>query len=245
MQRTGNHNARRNRRRSPVRFVGIAVAAMVLAGAVLFALLPKAEGLLDTGTVPSDPPQLKTADINTIGVPLRELLREHGMNRPMDISLEAVKSARLLRFFSEGIHIKSYVIALGSNPVPPKTKRGDNATPEGLYYVCEKNPGSSYHKSLKLSYPGVRDAKRGLDSGLITRSQHDAIVRAVARGRTPPMDTALGGDICIHGGGGCAVTSKGEVAVYDWTQGCIALSNDDVDELFAVVPVGTPVKIKP
>ena len=72
-------------------------------------------------------------------------------------------------------------------------------------------------------------------TSLISRAQHDAIVRAIKRKATPPQNTALGGDIYIHGNG----------ASSDWTWGCVALENEDIKELFDAVPVGTPVTIKP
>lgn len=145
------------------------------------------------------------------------------------------KSARRLELYSDGRVVRAYRVVLGGDPVRDKEREGDSRTPEGDFYVCVKNERSQFYRSLGLSYPNREDAERGLRDKLITRAQHDRIVRAIARRRTPPWDTPLGGEIYIHGGG----TSN------DWTRGCVALDNADMQELFDSVPVGTPVRIEP
>ncbi|MGE0127235.1 MAG: murein L,D-transpeptidase family protein [Blastocatellales bacterium] len=136
---------------------------------------------------------------------------------------------------------KTYQIALGSSPTGSKRKQGDGATPEGDYYITHKNARSKFYLSLGVSYPNVTDADRGLKDGLITKAQHQAIVTAF-RGKTkPPQNTKLGGDIFIHGGG----TGKLFGAIRDWTLGCVALENDEMKELFNLIPVKTTVRIAP
>jgi hypothetical protein len=144
------------------------------------------------------------------------------------------KSNRQLELYSDGRVVRAYAIALGTNPSDDKERQGDRRTPEGDFYVCMKNDRSQFYLSLGLSYPNEEDAARGLSAGLITRAQHDRIVRAVRRKQRPPWDTALGGEIMIHGGG----TGS------DWTWGCVALANADIKELFAAIPLGTPVRIE-
>lgn len=116
------------------------------------------------------------------------------------------------------------------------TRRDHWRTPEGVLYVVHKNPSSDFHKALVLNYPTIDDAERGLDRGLISRSEYDAIVQAQRDFRMPPMDTDLGGWIEIHGEGTNASTT--------WTRGCVALPNEDLDQLWPAVPVGTPVLIE-
>jgi len=135
---------------------------------------------------------------------------------------------------SSGAVVRRYKIGLGLSPVEYKIRQGDRRTPEGDFYVFTKNDKSTFYLSLGLSYPNIEDAERGLRDNLITRRQHDAIVRAIKRKATPPQNTALGGDIYIHGNG----------ASSDWTWGCVALENADMKELFDAVAVGTPVTIK-
>ena len=136
---------------------------------------------------------------------------------------------------------KTYGIALGNNPTAPKQRQGDGATPEGEYYITHRNPKSNYYLSLGLSYPNAQDAAAGLKRGLLSRAEHDAIVAAVGQQAKPPQNTKLGGDIFIHGGG----TGRLLGLVRDWTLGCVALENEDMKELFDLLPLKTPVKIVP
>jgi murein L,D-transpeptidase YafK len=145
------------------------------------------------------------------------------------------KGARRLTLYSDGERVRVFRAALGFEPSGDKVKQGDGRTPEGDFYVCMKNERSKFYLSLGLNYPNAEDAERGLRDGLITRAQHRRIVDAVARGAKPPWDTALGGEIFIHGGGTAS----------DWTWGCVALDNEHVKELFDAVPLGTHVRIDP
>lgn len=175
----------------------------------------------------------------------REIKKESGaqplaqraaMNLPLkNPRIVVLKSKRLLELYSDGAVVRTYKVGLGLNPVPDKIRQGDRATPEGDFYVFTKNNKSAYYLSLGISYPNAEDAERGLRDGLISRAQHDAIVKAIKRKTAPPQNTALGGDIYIHGNG----------ASSDWTWGCVALENEDIRELFEAVPLGTPVTIKP
>ena len=145
------------------------------------------------------------------------------------------KNKRMLELYSDGKLVRTYRVGLGLNPVPPKKRQGDHATPEGDYYVFVRNDRSAFYLSLGISYPNVADAERGVRDNLISKGQRDAIIGAIKRKARPPQNTALGGDIFIHGNG----------AGSDWTWGCVALENADIKELFDAVPVGTPVTIKP
>lgn len=145
------------------------------------------------------------------------------------------KGKRRLELYSDGAVVRTYKVGLGLNPVPGKVRQGDRATPEGEFYIFTKNNKSAFYLSLGISYPNIEDAERGLRDGLISRGVHDAIVKAINRKATPPQNTALGGDIYIHGNGSSS----------DWTWGCVALENVEMKELFEAVAVGTPVTIKP
>jgi lipoprotein-anchoring transpeptidase ErfK/SrfK len=130
----------------------------------------------------------------------------------------------------------------GYNAVADKERRGSSAnpdhwrTPDGSFFVIKKNPHSKFYKALLLNYPNAEDARRGLRRGLISKEQHDAIVQAERDFTSPPMSTALGGMIEIHGDG-TGVSSN-------WTQGCVALHNTHIDKLWAWVEAGTPVIIE-
>ena len=149
--------------------------------------------------------------------------------------IEVFKSRRELRLFDGEQLFKTYRVALGTNPVPAKTREGDRATPEGSYFICLKNPRSKFHLSLAISYPGPEDARRGRKADLISEEEAAAIVQAHAERKAPPWNTRLGGEVFIHGHG----------AAPDWTHGCIALDDGDIEELYRLVPVQTPITIFP
>jgi murein L,D-transpeptidase YafK len=132
------------------------------------------------------------------------------------------KSARRMFLYAHGSMVRSYRIALGHNPVGPKRREGDHRTPEGRYLIDEHNPDSAFHRSLHVSYPSAAD-----------------IARARAAGYSP------GGDVMIHGTrNGVGWLGRLHLA-RDWTDGCIAVSDAEMDELYRVVPDGTPIVIRP
>ena len=149
--------------------------------------------------------------------------------------LVITKSTRTITVFDGDKRIKSYKMVLGFDPNSDKQTEGDGRTPEGDFYVFTKNPESRFHLSLGVSYPGKEDAERGLKQELITQDEHDEILAAIAEQRMPLQKTKLGGEIYIHGGGTAS----------DWTDGCVALDNGQMTELFDAIPVGAKVTILP
>jgi murein L,D-transpeptidase YafK len=145
------------------------------------------------------------------------------------------KAQRKLFLYSAGKLVRTYRIGLGLSPVGDKVREGDRRTPEGEFYIFTKNNKSQFFLSLGVSYPNAAHAERGLRDGLINKTQYESILRALKAKKTPPQNTALGGDIYIHGNG----------AGSDWTWGCVALENEDIRELFDATKVGTPVVIQP
>ncbi len=145
------------------------------------------------------------------------------------------KKRRVLEVYDGDKLIKTYAVVLGFAPEGDKQREGDGKTPEGEFYIFTKNAESKFHLSLGLSYPSIDDAKRGLATGAIAKADHDEIVESIGKKIMPPQKTALGGEIYIHGGG----------VDNDWTWGCTAMKNEDIEELFAVLPIGTAVTINP
>jgi murein L,D-transpeptidase YafK len=145
------------------------------------------------------------------------------------------KTRRTLEVYDGGRLVKTFSMVLGFSPDGDKEIEGDGKTPEGEFYVATKNPQSRFHLSLGLSYPSKDDAVRGFKKALITKAEHDAILAALREGKMPPQKTALGGEIYIHGGG----IDK------DWTWGCVALRDEEIEQLFASIPLGTKVTILP
>lgn len=133
------------------------------------------------------------------------------------ISLVVNKSERLLIVYKKGLQYKTYPVGLGKSGSQDKLHAGDRATPEGRYRITKKLPKSSYHKALLINYPNEDDRRQfqiAKEKGLV------------------PEQTGIGGLIEIHGGGKDSMT-----------YGCIAMNNRDIDELFTIVKVGTPVSI--
>lgn len=145
------------------------------------------------------------------------------------------KSKRKLDLFDGKKLIRSYKMVLGSTPLGDKEIEGDGRTPEGEFYVFTKNAESRFYLSLGISYPAPDDAKRGLARKLINDEEADAIKQANLDVTMPPQKTALGGEIYIHGGG----------TESDWTDGCVALKDEEIKQLFDAVTIGTRVTIKP
>ncbi|HLA94361.1 MAG TPA: L,D-transpeptidase [Pyrinomonadaceae bacterium] len=150
-------------------------------------------------------------------------------------SLVIYKNKRMLKVFDGKKLVKTYTVVLGFTPNGDKETEGDGKTPEGDFYVFTKNPESRFHLSLGISYPRIEDAKRGLKQKLISQEEYDEIAIAIAEKRMPLQKTKLGGEIYIHGGG----------TESDWTDGCVALKDEEIAELFDAVPVGTRVTVRP
>ena len=145
------------------------------------------------------------------------------------------KEPHRLELWASGKKIKSYSVSLGQRGLGDKRISGDHLTPEGRYYVCTRSAQSSFHLFLGISYPSEVSAERGFRDGLISKRERDAILSANKRKACPPWNGPLGGTVGIHGGG----TGS------EWTWGCVALENSDVDELWAACPMGTPILIVP
>jgi len=126
------------------------------------------------------------------------------------------KSSRTIALVKNGVYVRAYKMDLGFAPEGHKTENGDGRTPEGLYMINRRNPNSDYHLSVGISYPNDLDREQ-----------------AQAR------DVSPGGDIFIHGG----PTRRADKDKPDWTAGCIAVTNDQIEEIWAYVPVGTPIAI--
>lgn len=132
------------------------------------------------------------------------------------------KRARRLTLWLAGYPVREYRIALGRNPVGDKLRIGDGRTPEGLYFIDGRRADSEFYRALHISYPNEADE----------RSARAAGVRA-------------GGEIMIHGLPEDAGWMGAEHARWDWTEGCVAVSNAEIDEIWRVVADGTPIEIVP
>ena len=159
--------------------------------------------------------------------------------------IEVLKSDQILRLRHGTDVFREYPIAFGRGDRGPKERIGDNKTPEGIYRIVGVNQSERFHLFLRLNYPNVKDAFYGLKNKLISRTEFDSIINALKRGRLPPQDTALGGAIGIHGVGMENGKTLKIHANMNWTEGCIAVTNAEINELSQLVRIGTEVVIKP
>lgn len=132
------------------------------------------------------------------------------------------KGLRRLTLIRNGVKVRTYQVALGRNPVGDKERRGDMRTPEGRYTINARVEQSKFHLALRISYPSADD-----------------VARANSLGVSP------GGDIMIHG----LPNGRGSVGAahreFDWTEGCIAVTNEEIEEIWRAVPIGTVIEIRP
>ncbi len=132
------------------------------------------------------------------------------------------KGARRLTLFSAGRKLKVYRVALGFSPVGPKQREGDGRTPEGNYIIDFHKSDSAFHRALHISYPDAADTARAAEAS-----------------------AAPGGDIMIHGLPNGFSASGPAHRLGDWTAGCIAVTDSEIDEIWASVADGTPMEIRP
>jgi murein L,D-transpeptidase YafK len=151
--------------------------------------------------------------------------------------LRVWKGRREMELLRDEELVRRFPIVLGSDPRESKRLQGDGRTPVGKYVIQEKHPSKRFHLFLGLNYPNIDDAERGYDDGLIDPNQWVDIFFANARRRLPPWNTRLGGQVGIHGFG------DRPLIPIDWTKGCIAVSNEEIEFLYHQLPVGTPVII--
>jgi murein L,D-transpeptidase YafK len=155
------------------------------------------------------------------------------------------KSNRQLSVISaKGVILKTYSIASGRGGPGDKYRLGDQKTPTGRYKVAGFKSNSDFFYFVRLNYPNENDARRGFRDKLINKRQYNAILEALDNNMTPPQGTKLGGAIGIHGIG---EESQSKISMHntlDWTQGCIALRNHEVEDLLAFLSVGIHVVIK-
>lgn len=132
------------------------------------------------------------------------------------------KSKNKMFLLKQGEVVKSYDVSLGQNPIGHKEQEGDMRTPEGEYEIYYKNNESKFYRSLAISYPNAAD-----------------VARATARGVSP------GGSIVIHGFPNNLGNFTGPFEPLNWTEGCIAVRNNEMDEMFRLIALNTPIEIRP
>lgn len=164
----------------------------------------------------------------------REMLIQKGLEIPLkNPRIEVHKGERSLILYDQDQIVQRFTIGLGPNPLGTKAKEGDGKTPEGEYLICSRLNPTSLHLFLGLNYPTTEDVNRS--TLLLSDMDKTKIETATISHRQPPWNTPLGGAIGIHGGGD----------ISDWTAGCIGVSNQNIEILYLLTEIGTPVRILP
>lgn len=201
-------------------------------------------GMKDSSTFASEPKEWQQADPVALarevaGLTVYAFVPNYRSPKAVAMNVVAprivvTKSANTLELFDGDRHVKTYHCITGTNP-GQKMVEGDRRTPIGTFKIVYKNPESKYHLSMGLNYPRTEDALRGLKEGLLTKGEFEQIRIAEATNGIPSWYTKMGGEIMIHG------FAEGR----DSTAGCIAITNPEIEELYAICDVGTVVEVRP
>jgi len=175
--------------------------------------------------------------------PLEEEIALRRLEKPDSVHLEIYLSSYKLHLFSNNQLIKKYRVVFGRNNYK-KLNADDRGTPIGEYYICSVQPHHKYYKFLKISYPNIQDAENSLRKGLITQKQFDLIKNNYKKLECIPEIYPLGGNLGIHGIGKLNYIFKNLPFAFNWTNGSIAMSNENIDELIPLIKHGTKVIIK-
>lgn len=159
-------------------------------------------------------------------------------------SIEIIKSARQLMVLDGDQIVKTFSVAYGKGGQGKKQQMGDKKTPVGKYKVLEFKTGSRFFLFMQINYPNLLDAWHGYRNDLISSSDFKDIANAYATNTLPPQDTALGGYIGLHGIGEVTTEKLDIHSVHNWTDGCIALRNEEISELRNYITIGTEVVIR-
>ena len=182
--------------------------------------------------------------INIREITLTEAMKLKGFSKLNSTSILIERKNYSLSIYEDTVLIKTCRANFGRNINSPKSREGDNATPVGEYMICTIDTLSRYHKFLRLNYPNLVDAGEALVKGRISQKQYDKLTFEYYYGDCPDSVTDLGGNIGIQGIGEYNTIFKNLPFVFNWTDGSIAVSNEDIDEIYSVVKRGTKVVIK-
>lgn len=155
------------------------------------------------------------------------------------------KSTRELAVMQGERVIKKYTVSYGKGHGPTKRRIGDNNTPTGRYRIVKFKPDSKFSFFMQLDYPNLLDAWYGYKDNIISSTDFRAIAAAFKNHQAPPQDTRLGGYIGIHGLGEVSADALKIHQTNNWTDGCIALKNEEINDLRRYVSIGTPIIIRP
>ncbi|UCH66865.1 MAG: L,D-transpeptidase [Ignavibacterium sp.] len=182
--------------------------------------------------------------LNIREMPLDELMREKGFSKFVNANIIVDKDNYTLNLYEDTVLVKSYRVSFGRNVHHAKNKAGDEATPIGEYNICAIDSSELYTLMFRLNYPNIDDASEALRKGWISQKEFNQIKFEFYYEGCTKFNKVLGGEIGIHGIGRLNYIFKNLPFVYNWTNGSIAMSDEDIGELHKVIKVGTKVVIK-
>jgi len=180
--------------------------------------------------------------LNVKEKPLPQEMDLKGLTQIENPRIVINRSTFELALYDDTTLVKKYRAVFGRNP-NPKNSANDNATPIGAYKICEILTSHEYGKLFKLTYPNLQDVEVGLASGLINTDEYEKLRFDNNYGNCINAKTKLGGNVGIHGIGELNFIFKNLPFVFNWTDGSIALSNENIEELYTVIRKGTEVVI--
>lgn len=182
--------------------------------------------------------------LNLREIPLKEAMIQKGFRKLENPNILINRKTYSLNIYEDTVFIKSYRASFGRNLMEKKKRANDDATPVGDYKICSIEKDPNYYKFLKLNYPNLDDAVDALRGGLITQKEFNEIKFQFYYEDCIDPNTILGGNVGIHGLGRLNIFFENLPFVYNWTDGSIAISNENLDEILTVVKKGTKVVIK-
>lgn len=182
--------------------------------------------------------------LNLRQLTLTEAMEEKGFTKLKNVNIVVDRKNYTLGVYEDTVLIKNYRASFGRNLFVKKKSSDDGATPVGNYKICNIQPEYRYYKFIKINYPNLEDATDALRSGILTQREFNQIKFEYYYSDCTSSDTELGGNIGIHGIGRLNFIFKNLPFVYNWTDGSIALSNEDMDELISTVKKGTQIVIR-
>ncbi len=182
--------------------------------------------------------------LNLRDVPLSEALLKNGYTEITNPKIVIDRHNYTLGIYEDSVLIKNYRVSFGKSVHTPKSRAGDKSTPVGVYKICKIYTTHKYYKFFQINYPNLEDGADALRKGLISQKEYNDIKFEYYYEGCTGYQKVLGGNIGIHGIGELNYIFKNLPFVFNWTDGSIAMSNENIDEIYSVIREGTEVVIK-
>lgn len=181
--------------------------------------------------------------LNIREISLKDAMDLKGFEKLNNVSIRVDRTNYTLSVYEGEEHLKTYRAVFGRNHRGIKSSASDRSTPVGKYVICEIDTNHHYNVFMQLNYPNMEDITDALRKGNITQEEYNELSFDLYYGNCPRFNNKLGGNIGIHGIGTLNVIFKNLPFVYNWTDGSIAISDENINELYSVINKGTEVVI--